>query len=169
MGKNNGGNVLAIFAMIIAIGSLGLSGYMFLQEEPLPEGEEQKITEIWSDSRESGYSCSSSFTTVTDLELSITVNAGEKVFIQFNGGFTITPILATTGGQIRLQIDDATIPGTILGFYTDGSASSHVGSVSLQYVASGLTAGTHKINIQAVVLGGSGTIENMNLFVYTFI
>ena len=93
MGRNNGGNVLAIFAMILAIGSLGLSGFMFLLEEPLPEGEEQTITEIWSDSRESGYSCSSSFTTVTDLELTITVNAGEKVFIQFNGGFDITNVV----------------------------------------------------------------------------
>ena len=40
MGRNNGGNALAIFAMIIAIGSLALSGYMFLLEEQPIEGEE---------------------------------------------------------------------------------------------------------------------------------
>ncbi len=102
MGKNNGGNVLAIFAMIIAIGSPGLSGYMFLTSEPQPEAEDQTITDIWYDSRESQYALTTSYTTVPDLELTITVIVGENVLIQFNGAFTIDPATTTTGGGIRL-------------------------------------------------------------------
>ena len=164
MGRNNGGNVLAIFAMIIAIGSLALSGYMFMLEEP---AEDQTITEIWYDSRESGFAPGTSYNTVPDLELTITVNAGEKVCIQFNGQFVITPILATNGGLIRLQIDDTTITGTDTGFFSD-STGSQWGDVSLLYVASGLSTGTHTINIQAAVSGASGNIESMNLLAYTF-
>jgi len=165
MGKNNGGNVLAVFAMIIAIGSLGLSGYMFFIQEP----EDQTITEIWHDSRESGFAPGTSYATVPDLELTITVNAGEKVLIQFNGQFVVEPLATTSGGNIRLQIDGTTISGTDMGFISDSSYLYHLGDVTLLYVATGLPAGTHTIIIQASVSGGTGTIENMNLLAYTFI
>jgi prophage tail gpP-like protein len=137
---------------------------MFFLQEP----EDQTITEIWYDSRESVYAPGSSYNTVPDLELTITVNAGEKVLIQFNGQFVITPILATNGGLIRLQIDDTTITGTDTGFFSD-STGSQWGDVSLLYVASGLSAGIHTINIQATVSGASGNIAQMNLLAYTFL
>ena len=166
MGRNNGGNVLAFFAMIIAIGSLALSGYMFMT--PPPEAEDQTITGIWHDSRESGFAPGGSYNDVPDLELTITVNAGEKVFIQFNGEFIIAPLATTSGGSVRLRIDDTTISGTEMGFLTDSSYSTHWGDVTLLYVATGLSAGTHTINIQAAVMGASGTINSMNLLAYTF-
>ena len=164
--RGSGGNGVAIFAMILAIGSLALSGYMYTLISEPSESEAQTITQIWYDSRESAYSCSSSFTDVTDLELIITVNAGEKVYILFNGEFTVSS--GTTGGGAKLKIDDTAITDSEQEFYSDGNGLNHWDSVTLQYIATGLSAGTHTIKIQAVAMGGAGTVQHMTLFAYTF-
>ena len=162
MGRNNGGNVLAIFAMIIAIGSLALSGYVLTLNQTPSESEPQTITQIWFDSKESSYTLLTSFYDIPDLELTITVNTGENVYILFNGQFTVSS--GTTSGEIRLRIDDTTIDDR--SFYSDASGLYHWDSLTLQHVAVGLSAGIHTISMQAA--GSSGTIHSMSLVAYTF-
>ena len=79
--RGSGGNGVAIFAMILAIGSLALSGYVLTLNQTPSESEPQTITQIWFDSKESSYTLLTSFYDIPDLELTITVNTGENVYI----------------------------------------------------------------------------------------
>lgn len=160
----SGGKGLAVLALLVGIGSLGFSFYMYAIVIPSQTGD-NTIQKIYYDSSVDPFVLSSSFTDIP-LELLISVDEGDNIYISFVGEFTVDS--GTCGGVIRLRIDDATQLGSRQRFYSDSPGSLVRDSISLQYVVYNMTAGIHKIGIQANVGACSGSIESMNLFAYTF-
>lgn len=84
MGKGNG---LAIVAIIIAIGGCGFGVYavVILPDTIIQQASgSSEITQIWTVEQAGIFYTGSSYGDMTDMDVTITVNAGETVYVMFN-------------------------------------------------------------------------------------
>ena len=163
MGKRNG---LAVFALLIALGGLGLGVYSaFIL--PVQNTKPSEIVQIWTLEQPSVYYTGVSYADIPDMDITISVNAGEKVIILFNGAFTGNlPILI---GGVRLRRDNVEVPNSRREFNIETSGGALVVySLSLHVLIENLAAGTYEIEVQALGAGSSDRIEDGLLIIYTF-
>ncbi|MHA2130209.1 MAG: hypothetical protein ACW99L_09575, partial [Promethearchaeota archaeon] len=108
MGKGSG---LAILAIIIGIGGLGFGVYavIILPDTIIEEASgSSEITQIWTVEQATVYYTASSFTDMTNMDVTITVNAGETVYVMFNAQISNGPVGGNgwiTGG-VRIMRDN---------------------------------------------------------------
>ncbi len=91
MGKGNG---LAIVALIIAIGGCGFGFYsvVILPDTIIQQAsEESVISQIWTVEQAGVFYTESSYGDMTDMDVTITVNAGETVYVMFNAEISNGP------------------------------------------------------------------------------
>ena len=110
---------------------------------------------------------------MTDMDVTITVNAGETVYVMFNAQITNGPSGGNgwlTGG-VRIMRDTVEIPGSERFFIIDSSVGISVGeSITTHFIIEGLAAGTYELKVQATVLAenGSERVFDGLLIVYTY-
>lgn len=163
------GKGLAFLAILIGIGSIAFNFYtitIVIPGESTGNTGVNNIKQIWYDSKVTPWGPSTSYTDIQDLSLIITVNEGDNLYISFDGQFQLYS--GTNGGEIRLMINDVAQQGSNRIFFGDDNVLDHWDSLSLQYVVYDLTARIYEIQIQALCAGGSGLIDDMNLFAFTF-
>ena len=95
MGKTRTGRGIAILAIILAASGLGFGGFSFIYFNNLiptsTTGEGNIVQEIWYAEYLTHQTPSQhpTYTTLTNMQLVITVNTGESVYISFNAKYTI--------------------------------------------------------------------------------
>ena len=169
MGKSNG---LAILALLIAFGGLGLGLYsVFILPDSIiaQTTNNSEIVQIWTKKQPAIYYTGGSYNDVPDMDITITVNAGETVVIIFNGQFTGD--MAFLLGGVRFMRDNVEIPNSRREFNIDASVGSLMGySLSANVLIDNLAAGTYEIEVQAWSAGVNlGYLHDGVLIIYTFI
>jgi len=174
MGK---GNALAIVALIIAIGGVGFGVYsVFILPNTIIQqaSGSSEITQIWTVEQAGAFYTGSSYVDMTDMDVTITVNAGETVYVMFNAQFSNGPAGGSgwlTGG-VRIMRDNVEIPGSERFFIIDSSVGISVAmSITTHFIIEGLAAGTYELKVQATAVAevGSDRVEDGLLIVYTYI
>ena len=190
MGKGNG---LAIVAIIIAIGGCGFGAYavILLPDIIVQETSENtqtaiddhthvndhthisEITQIWTVEQVGTFYPGSSYGDMTDMDVTITVNAGETVYVMFNAQISNGPAGGNgwlTGG-VRIMMDTVEIPESRRYFIIDSPVGFSVGeSITTHFIIEGLAAGTYELKVQATAQTekGSDRVEDGLLIVYTY-
>ena len=168
MGKGSG---LAVFALLIGLGGLGLGLYsVFILPNTIvaQTTNNSEIKQIWTKEQPAVYYTTGSYADVPDMDLTITVNTGENVLILFNGQF-----LGTTDfliGEIRFTIDNVVIPNSVRMFNIDTTSGLIMGnSISALILIDNLAAGTYEIELQALGQFVNDRLDDGLLVIYTFI
>jgi len=167
MGKSNG---LAILALLIGLGGLGLGAYsVFILPDTIiaQTTNNSEIIQIWTKEQPALYYTETSYYDVPDMDLTITVNTGETVVIIFNGLFR-----GTTGylaGGVRFMRNNVLIPNSERFFNIETTYGINMGyTMTAHILIDNLAAGTYEIELQAFGAGGSDRLEDGVLIIYTF-
>ena len=189
MGKSNG---LAIVALIIALGGCGFGVYavVILPDTIVQEasGNTQtliddhthvndhthisEIIQIWTVEQVGTFYTGSSYGDMTDMDVTITVNAGETIYVMFNALISNGP----TGGNgwltgaIRVMRDTVEIPGSERSFIIDSPVGISVAnSITTHFIIENLAADTYELKVQATAQTevGSDRVTDGLLIVYT--
>ncbi|HEC40234.1 MAG: hypothetical protein Lokiarch_10780 [Candidatus Lokiarchaeum sp. GC14_75] len=172
MGK---GSTLAFIALVIGIGGVGIGGYaiIFMPTTIIQQASgNSEITQIWTVEQVGNFYTGSSYSDMTDMDVNITVNAGETVYVMFNA--QISNGVGGSGwltGGVRIMMDTALIAKSERYFILDSTTGISVGnSITTHFIIEGLTAGTYELKVQATALAenGSDRIEDGLLIVYTY-
>jgi len=173
MGKGSG---LAIIALIIGIGGIGFGIYsvFFLPNTIIQQASgSSEITQIWTVEQAGAFYTGSSYSDMTDMDVTITVNAGETVYVMFNAQISNGPTGGSgwlTGG-VRIMRDNVLIPGSERFFIIDSSVGTSVAmSITTHFIIEGLAAGIYELKVQATAVAevGSDRVEDGLLIVYTY-
>ena len=166
-----GGSVLAMLALIVGIGAIGIGGYnIYVQTTQTVE----EIGNTWYKS-EPGFFTSTptySFMTFSDLTIQFNIRSGDSVYISYNGWIFMRLTSPTTGVtylDIYFSLDGRRLefPHIEAQDYYDGSTYLKL-PASLQYFNSSLSPGVHNITI---ILYGNYNLNGVldsTLFVQTY-
>jgi len=168
MGKGNG---LAIVAIIIAISGCGIGVYSVvilpgtIIEQTTNNSE---IKQIWTAEQPAIYYTTGSYNDIPDMDLTISVNTGEKVLILFNGEFTAS--VGVLIGGVRFMIDNVEILNSRREFNIETSGGVLMGySMTANVLIDNLLTGVYEIEVQAFGAGTNDRIDEGLLVIYTFI
>ena len=173
MGKGNG---LAILALLIGLGGLGFGIYsvIILPDVIIQEASgESNINQIWTVEQVGTFYPGTSYSDMTDMDVTITVNAGETIYVMFNAQISNGPSGGNgwlTGG-VRIMRDTVEIPGSERFFIIESSVGFSVGkSITTHFIIEGLAAGIYELKVQATAYAETGTerVEDGLLIVYTY-
>jgi len=158
---------LAIFALLIGLGGLGLGLYSVFILQPTDPTNPSEIMQIWTAEQPTIYYTSTSYNDIPDMDLTISVNTGENVLILFNGEFTAG--VGILIGGVRLMRGNVEIPNSRREFNIETSGGFLMGYSMTTYVLiDNLAAGTYEIEVQAFGAGTSPRIDDGLLVIYTF-
>ncbi len=173
MGKGNG---LVIVALIIAIGGCGFGVYavVILPDTIIQQASgSSEITQIWTVEQVGTFYAGSSYGDMTDMDVTITVNAGETVYVMFNAQISNDPTGGSgwlTGG-VKIMRNTVEIPGSERFFFTDTPVGLSVGSsITTHFIIEDLAAGTYELKVQATAQAQTGSVRVADglLIVYTY-
>ncbi len=185
MGKNRSGRGIAILALLLAASGLGFGGFSFIYFNNLTEGnvvqniwyqptEENVVQNIWYAEYLTHQTPSQQpiFTTLTNMQLVITVNTSESVYISFNAKCTIDNSGSYEYIQCIIYQNGTEIPAPYA--YVGEVNSETLPSlrmISLQYSISGLAAGDYDFSIRAATGDNTGDnrIDDTILFIQTYL
>ena len=167
MGNRNG---LAIFALLIGLGGLGLGLYsVFILPNTIiaQTTNNSEIMQIWTAEQPAVYYTSGSYGDIPDTDIIITVNTGENVVILFNGEFTAS--VGILLGGVRLMRDNVEIPNSRREFNIETTGGILMGySITTYVLIDNLAAGQYEIEVQAFGVGTNDRIDDGLLVIYTY-
>ena len=178
MGKTRTGRGIAILAFILAASGLGFGGFSFIYFNNLiptsTTGEGNIVQEIWYAEYLTHQTPSQhpTYTTLTNMQIVITVNTGESVYISYNAKYTIDNSGVYEWIESYIFQNGTAIPAPYA--YVGEVNSEAVDSlrmVSLQYSISGLAAGDYEFSIRATTGDNTGDnrIDDTILFIQTYL
>ena len=166
-----GGSGLAILALIVGIGAIGIGGYNFYVQTTQPV---EEIGNTWYKSEPDFFTCmpAYSYKTFSDLTIQFTVRPGESAYFSYNCWIFMrlnSPDTGPTSLEVYFSLDGRRLesPHIEAQDYYDGSTYLKL-PASLQYFNSSLSPGAHNITI---VLNGNFNINGVRdstLFVQTY-
>jgi hypothetical protein len=175
MGKSGKG--LAILAFILALGGLGFGGFSFFYFSNLIPASTttsgKVVQDIWYAEYLTHQTPSEhpTYTTLTNMQLVITVNQGESVYISFNAKYTIDNSGVYEYIESFIYQNGTMIPApyAYVGEVNSGSQDS-LRMVSLQYSISGLAVGDYEFSIRATTGNNAfNRIDDTILFIQTYL
>ncbi|MFX1500868.1 MAG: hypothetical protein ACFFDH_07890, partial [Promethearchaeota archaeon] len=135
-----------------------------------------EIVQIWTVEQTGAFYTGSSYNDMTDMDVTITVNAGETVYVMFNAQISngATGGKGWLAGNVRIMRDNVAIPESERFFITDSSNfpwPTVADSITTHFIINGLTAGTYELKVQAAASAevGAARVEDGLLIVYTYI
>ena len=172
------GSVLAILALIVGIGAIGLGGYnIYVQTTQTVEEPTQTVEEIgntWYKSEPDFFTCipAYSYRTFSDLTIQFNVKSGESVYISYNGWIFMrlnSPDTGMTFLKIYFSLDGRRLesPHIEAQDYYDGSTYLKL-PASFQYFNSSLSPGGHNITIVLFGNFNINAVSESTLFVQTY-
>ena len=178
MGKTRTGRGIAILAFILAASGLGFGGFSFIYFNNLiptsTTGEGNIVQEIWYAEYLTHQTPSQhpTYTTLTNMQIVITVNTGESVYISFNAKCTIDNSGSYEYIQCIIFQNGTEIPAPYA--YVGEVNSESVDSlrmISLQYSISGLAVGDYDFSIRAATGDNTGDnrIDDTILIIQTYL
>jgi len=178
MGKTRTGRGIAILALILAASGLGFGGFSFIYFNNLiptsTTGEGNIVQEIWYAEYLTHQTPSQhpTYTTLTNMQIVITVNTGESVYISYNAKYTIDNSGVYEWIESYIFQNGTAIPApyAYVG-EVNSEAVDSIRMVSLQYSISGLAAGDYDFSIRATTGDNTGDnrIDDTILFIQTYL
>ena len=178
MGKTRTGRGIAILALILAASGLGFGGFSFIYFNNLiptsTTGEGNIVQEIWYAEYLTHQTPSQhpTYTTLTNMQIVITVNTGESVYISYNAKYTIDNSGVYEWIESYIFQNGTAIPApyAYVG-EVNSEAVDSIRMVSLQYSISGLAAGDYNFSIRATTGDNTGDnrIDDTILFIQTYL
>lgn len=178
MGKTRTGRGIAILAFILAASGLGFGGFSFIYFNNLiptsTTGEGNIVQEIWYAEYLTHQTPSQhpTYTTLTNMQIVITVNTGESVYISYNAKYTIDNSGVYEWIESYIFQNGTAIPApyAYVG-EVNSEAVDSIRMVSLQYSISGLAAGDYEFSIRATTGDNTGDnrIDDTILFIQTYL
>ena len=167
MAKSSG---LAVFALIIAIGALGLGAYQVFFVSA-PTSEKSGITNTWHDFYYTAEKTSPAFTQlpIDQLLINFTVNSGESAFFLFS---TSATVYAGTPSYIKFffALDGAELSGLPYPEWTFETFGSRLSApVSFHIALETISPGAHNISIFIYGNNVNNEIISSTLLVQTYI
>ena len=166
-----GGSVLAILALIVGIGAIGIGGYNFYVQTTQTV---EEIGNTWYKSEPDffTYIPAYSYRTFSDLTIQFNIKSGESAYFSYNCWIFMrltSPDTGITFLKVYFSLDGRRLesPHIEAQDYYDGSTYLRL-PASLQYFNSSLSPGVHNITI---VLYGNYNINGVRdstLFVQTY-
>jgi len=170
MAKSSG---LAVFALIIAIGALGLGVYQifFVSAPTGSTGGDSGIRNIWSDHHYTSVKTNPTETWihVDHLLINFTVSTGESAFFLFS---TLATVQAGVPKYIQLNfaLDGIRLSGPAHPWWTFQTQGEVIRApISFHYVFETISAGVHNLSIHIYGNDISNEIFSSTLLVQTFI
>jgi len=167
---------LAVFALIIAIGALGLGVYqVFFVSGPTgptgPAGEDSSIRNTWSDHHYASVKTNPTLTWIhaDQLLINFTVNTGESAFFLFS---TLATVQAGVPKYMYLNfaVDGVRLSGPAHPWYIFQTQGEVIRApISFHYVFETISAGAHNLSIHIYGNDLSNDIFSSTLLVQTFI
>ena len=168
------GSALAILALIIGIGGIGVGGYalytvLFAQPTGLPEN---MVHRTYYDERIDDYATPTANTwyNIPDINIWVQVDSGESVYFSFTCAAFIDPSSVVAQMSFRLKIDGFSIidTWTIVGPSSTGINDIFL-SVAFQWRNASLSVGVHTVVVETRRdCAATSYIENCVLFVQTY-
>ena len=164
------GTGLAIFALILAIGGIGIGTFSYItllgvQQAP-------GVNRTYYDERIAAYTtpAEDSWYTIPGISITFQVESGESVYFMFNCKAFLDRVSAITWMHFRLIIDGFSLEKTRATVGpTGGTASEYYFSVAIQHVNNTLGAGSHTVVVETMrETSFSSYIDNSVLLVQTF-
>ena len=159
MAKRSG---LAILALLLALGGLGIGLYSMITPGVHRTYYDERITAYTSTAEDSWYD-------IPDISISFQVDIGETVYFLF----TCEADLVATSGVVQMTfgliIDGTSITESqvVVGHNEGGSINTMKFSVALQYRVASMTPALHTVVVETYRECG-GSISNCILFVQTY-
>jgi len=175
MMAKKGGSALAVLALLIAIGTLGLQVYhIYINPPQIETGEENGAT--WTASYTNYFRTNLLNTdmVIPNLNVTFEVETGQWVYFLYTGrafldltydGFSELKIYFSIDGY---RIDDPYIWERFWYSFSDIGGTSILRSTSLQYVNSTLLAGVHNVSIILNGNFGFNGVSESCLYVQTY-
>ena len=161
------GKVLAVFTLLIGICGIGLGIYAIFFQPQQPS----VISNIWTVEQGSTYYPGGTYSDMPNMNVIITVNAGETIYVTFNAQYNLGVAGTWLKGGARVMRDGIAISESLRQFSIEVSVGSVIWySLSTQFLITGLEAGTYELNVQVMAYSGSGTpnIGSGVLLTYTY-
>ena len=159
-GRQKGGRGIAVAALIMGMIGLAMGGYSFFVMQT-----SSKVTGVWYAHYDLAYSFGVTDSQIPNMNLNISINAGDTVWVIFTGSLEIE----YTGVEIRIHHDGIYNLTQGLGYYYEHYSDVNEVSVTVQHYLTNLTAGPHTISIWiGKDSAGSAFIEYCSLMVQTF-
>lgn len=164
MANKSSGLVFLVF--ILALGGVGFGVYgVFFQRGA--------IKQVWTVEQESVFYPGTSYSDMTDMDVDITVKAGETVYVMFNAQISngLGGGVGWLSGSVRIMIDNALIPQSERFFNLEAVAGIGVGCpITTQFIIEDLAAGTYELEVQisAIAEVGSDRVEDGLLYIHTY-
>ena len=159
-GRQKGGRGTAVVALIIGMIGLAMGGYSFFVMQT-----SNRVTGVWYAHYDVAYSFGSTDSQIPKMNLNITINAGDTVWVIFTASLDIE----ATGVVIRIHHDGTYNLTQGFGYYYEHYSDINEISVTVQHYLTNLAAGPHNISIW---IGkdtvGSAFIEYCSLMVQSF-
>ncbi|MFW9901896.1 MAG: hypothetical protein ACFFDY_11550 [Candidatus Thorarchaeota archaeon] len=177
MSKSSG---LAVLALIIALGALGIGVYQifFVSAPPV---DESGVVNTWHNLLLNTIDVNSSYEPIDQLNTSIEVNSGEWVYVSFAGNAKLDPIDTLRHSLILyFAVDgDLQTPGFVYEEILDNAAEDDVEWIPISFYAifKDLDPGTYVISIYVAVIyntcpaqiGGVNSFMGSSLLIQTLI
>jgi len=172
------GSGLAILALIVGIGAIGLGGYNFyVQTTQTVEEPTQTVEEIgntWYKSEPDFFNCMPAYTykTFSDLTIQFNISSGESAYFSYNGWIFMrltSPDTGLTYLRVYFSLDGRRLesPHIRAQDYYDGINYLML-PASLQYFNSSLSPGVHNITIVLYGNYNINAVSDSTLFVQTY-
>lgn len=175
MAKSSG---LAVLALLIAIGALGIGIYqlIFVEGPPGQDGVDgidgiDAVRNTWYDFHytETPTNPASTFITVDQLTINFTVSSGESVYFHFN---TWADVHAGASSYIQFNfvLDGVRLSGPTYPWWTIRTTGDRIEvPISCQLSLDTVTAGAHNVTISIFGNDINNDIFSSTLFVQTYI
>lgn len=167
-----GGSTLAILALIVGIGAMGIGGYNIYVQTTQPAGE---IGNTWFKLNSTYFTTdpTGTYITISGLAIQFNIISGQSAYFLYNGYVSLRlPGAGVTWIEVYFSLDGRRIKSPYIEktIYYDPEmvGSPFRDDLSLQYFNSTLTPGTHEISI--IIRGNSdlNAIQESTLFVQTY-
>lgn len=152
---------LVVVALLIGIGGAALGAYsvFFLPKTIVQQADDYTVvSQIWTVEQGPVYYPGGSYAEVPDMDLNITVNANETVYVTFSGQFDV---LNTTWlyGCIRIMIDNVPIDISRRIVNVESSFGWVGSDIQTACIIEDLAAGEYIIELQALGQVGEGSLR----------
>jgi len=177
MSKSSG---IAVLALIIALGALGLGVYQIIFVSP-PTIEESGVVNTWHSLLLNTIDVNSTYEPIDQLNTTIEVNSGEWVYISFAGNAKLDPIDTLRHALIFYSAIDGDLqaPGFVYEENLDNATEDDIEwiPVSFYVIFKDLDPGTYVISIHVSVaynscpaqIGGVNSFMGSSLLIQTLI
>ena len=163
MGKGSG---LAVVALILALGGLGIGGYMLITNMTTPG-----VHRSYYDERTTNYTSGSEDTwyDIPDISINFQVDAGESVHFLFTCRANLVASSGLVYMHFVLNVDDfRVVQSQATVGHNEGATINTISfSVALQFTNTTMSAGVHTVVVEHM-RECSGFIDNCALFVQTY-